>query len=70
MQAGPFWPGRLSEKAAQAIARLFHLKSHHVSWMHAQVWRLVSSMLDGVLPSLINAADELAVNPTWSVSHE
>jgi hypothetical protein len=36
--------------------------------MPTQAWRLVSSLLNGVLPFLI--ADELAVKPTWSVSHE
>jgi hypothetical protein len=38
--------------------------------MPAQMWRLVSSLFDGVLPSYLIAADELAVNPTWSVSYE
>jgi len=56
-------------KAAQAIARLFLLEVSACK-MPLQMWRLVSSMLDGVLPSFIKAADELALNPTWSVSHE
>jgi len=47
-----------------------YLKSQQVKLMPPQTWRLVSSLLDGVLPSYLNAADELAVNPTWSVSHE
>jgi len=57
-------------KAAPAIARLFYLKSQHVGFMQGQMWCLVSCILDGVLPSYLNAADELAVNPSWSVFHE
>jgi hypothetical protein len=37
-------------KAAQAIARLFYLMSQYAGLVQAQMWRLVSSMLDGVLP--------------------
>jgi hypothetical protein len=57
-------------KAAQSIARLFYLMSQYAGLVQAQMWRLVSSMLNGVLPSFIKAADEMALNPTWSVSHE
>lgn len=71
MRAGPFGPERLSAKAAQAIARLF------VFEVFACLWGSVADAAFGILHTrwpiafvFLNAADELAVNPTWSVSHE
>jgi hypothetical protein len=45
------------------------LKSPPAGIRQAQTRRLVSCMIDGLLPLFLIAADELAVNPTWSVSH-